>query len=488
MDMVMEKAPAAPRSSPGGGWSRRIFGIVAREETYLELLYLVLSFPIGLAAFIVLTTFVSVGLGLAVTLVGIPILVATMYGWCLAADADRALTNLLLGTRIPRMPFASRREVGLLRRTWDRATNPYTWRSLLYLLLRFPHGIITFTAATMLIGVPLMAFSLPFHYWAHDVEVGPNWVIDTPGEALLFAIPAPFVLLAGLHALSLLARGSGLATGWILGSNGEPLRAEPTATVHEVAAWRGLSLSGTLEGAASRLQSSQVAAFRWHATFSGALMVLLVLINVASGSEYAWSVWGIWGLSIPLAVHAGYLLRGWIGAHVGLFAIINVGLFGIDANYSEGWWFYWPLIGWGFLLALSLFASRALRKPTDTVAATSGTSAAPASGVASGPAPQEASAATEPGIDVDVEMRRVTVLGTDIELTPKEFDLLVLLFTNPGRPFNRGELLDRIWDNDYEVTDRTVDATVVRLRRKLGARAEDIQTVWGVGYRYSPGT
>ena len=38
------------------------------------------------------------------------------------------------------------------------------------------------------------------------------------------------------------------------------------------------------------------------------------------------------------------------------------------------------------------------------------------------------------------------------------------------------------------VTDRTVDATIVRLRRKLGARAEDIQTVWGVGYRYSPGS
>ena len=46
-------------------------------------------------------------------------------------------------------------------------------------------------------------------------------------------------------------------------------------------------------------------------------------------------------------------------------------------------------------------------------------------------------------------MRRVTVQGADIDLTPKEFELLVLLFANPGRPFQRSELLDRIWNNDY---------------------------------------
>jgi DNA-binding response OmpR family regulator len=95
-----------------------------------------------------------------------------------------------------------------------------------------------------------------------------------------------------------------------------------------------------------------------------------------------------------------------------------------------------------------------------------------------------AAATTSPGISVDVVMRAVTVDGRPVELTPKEYDLLVLLVQNPGRPFNRGELLDRVWRNDYEVTERTVDACVVRLRRKLGERAKAIQTVWGVGYRY----
>lgn len=88
------------------------------------------------------------------------------------------------------------------------------------------------------------------------------------------------------------------------------------------------------------------------------------------------------------------------------------------------------------------------------------------------------------GVSVDVGMRLVTVGGRQVELTPKEFDLLALFVQNPGRPFSRDELLDRIWRNDYEVTDRTIDTHVQRLRKKLGDHADAIQTVWGVGYKF----
>jgi DNA-binding winged helix-turn-helix (wHTH) protein len=89
-------------------------------------------------------------------------------------------------------------------------------------------------------------------------------------------------------------------------------------------------------------------------------------------------------------------------------------------------------------------------------------------------------------VTVDVVMRIVTVNDEEIELTPKEFDLIVLFVSNPGRPFSRDELLDRIWRNDYEVTDRTIDTHIQRLRKKLGPGAELIQTIWGVGYKYQP--
>jgi DNA-binding response OmpR family regulator len=68
-------------------------------------------------------------------------------------------------------------------------------------------------------------------------------------------------------------------------------------------------------------------------------------------------------------------------------------------------------------------------------------------------------------------------------LTPKEFDLLHLLARQPGRVYSREYLLQRIWGLDYGGLDRTVDAHVVRLRKKLGPFGERVVTVWGVGYK-----
>ena len=86
-------------------------------------------------------------------------------------------------------------------------------------------------------------------------------------------------------------------------------------------------------------------------------------------------------------------------------------------------------------------------------------------------------------IAVSPSMRTATVNGTELDLTPKEFDLLALFARNPGRAFSRDYLLERIWTNEYEVTDRTVDTHVQRLRKKLGDEADLIRTVWGIGYK-----
>lgn len=70
--------------------------------------------------------------------------------------------------------------------------------------------------------------------------------------------------------------------------------------------------------------------------------------------------------------------------------------------------------------------------------------------------------------------------GEEVGLTPTEFELLHLLMRNPGRTFSRPHLLQTVWDVGG---DRSVDNAVLRLRHKLGPVGEDIETVWGVGYR-----
>ena len=80
--------------------------------------------------------------------------------------------------------------------------------------------------------------------------------------------------------------------------------------------------------------------------------------------------------------------------------------------------------------------------------------------------------------------RIVTLDGIELDLTPKEYELLLLLATHPGRAFSREFLLQRLWGYDYDGFDRTVDTHITRLRKKLGAPGEKIVTVWGVGYRF----
>jgi DNA-binding response OmpR family regulator len=61
-----------------------------------------------------------------------------------------------------------------------------------------------------------------------------------------------------------------------------------------------------------------------------------------------------------------------------------------------------------------------------------------------------------------------------------------LLLRSPGRAFSRAYLLDTVWGQSYVGGDRSVDNAVLRLRKKLGALGDEIDTVWGVGYRLRP--
>ena len=87
------------------------------------------------------------------------------------------------------------------------------------------------------------------------------------------------------------------------------------------------------------------------------------------------------------------------------------------------------------------------------------------------------------GLIVDDVSHRALLDGQPLELTLSEYRILELLVRNVGRVFSRGTIIDRISDGEKIVTDRTIDVQMVGLRRKLGAWAEHIKTIRGVGYR-----
>ena len=84
---------------------------------------------------------------------------------------------------------------------------------------------------------------------------------------------------------------------------------------------------------------------------------------------------------------------------------------------------------------------------------------------------------------LDVQAHLALLNREPLDLSPTEFALLHLLLRSPGRAFSRAYLLEMVWGEAYIGGDRSVDNTVLRLRKKLGPLGEAIETVWGVGYR-----
>jgi two-component system alkaline phosphatase synthesis response regulator PhoP len=86
-------------------------------------------------------------------------------------------------------------------------------------------------------------------------------------------------------------------------------------------------------------------------------------------------------------------------------------------------------------------------------------------------------------LKVDTLAREVTWKGKPLSLTPREFELLAFMASRPGRVSTRDELLRKVWGYDYIGETRTVDVHIRRLRAKLGAKNQLIETVMGAGYK-----
>ncbi len=90
-------------------------------------------------------------------------------------------------------------------------------------------------------------------------------------------------------------------------------------------------------------------------------------------------------------------------------------------------------------------------------------------------------------LSIDIQGRGLKVLGNEVNLTSKEFDMLLLLVNSPGKVYSRDTLLTTIWGDDYPGDERTVDVHIRRLREKIEPNPKDpryIHTKWGLGYFY----
>ena len=186
----------------------RFFGVVVRGETYLNLLYLLLSFPLGLFYFIFLITGLALGVGMLLLWVGLLILVGMFAAWYGLAAFERWLAIVLLRETIPPMTREDLSSMSL----WDKfvatVKNPVTWKGLVYLLARFPLGILFFVIVTTLVTLSVSLIGAPFYYdqipgsmtmTIDGIMYNRVWAIDTLSEALLVSLLGLFIGLISLH-------------------------------------------------------------------------------------------------------------------------------------------------------------------------------------------------------------------------------------------------------------------------------------------------
>jgi len=201
--MTATLAATEPTETPST--LQRLAGLFGRQ-LWLNMLFLLLSFPIGLALFIVIVVTGATGLGLIITIVGLPLLALTALTWRGGAMLERWRVRVLLGLHIPN-PYRPNPHYSILRRARAFATDPAVWRDLLYTLLLFPIGIVEFTITVTLISLSVGLIAMPFIPVFGGESRMISLTIDTWVEGIPFAVlgliaAVPFAAFLNLIALA----------------------------------------------------------------------------------------------------------------------------------------------------------------------------------------------------------------------------------------------------------------------------------------------
>ena len=207
-------------SDDSGARQRRagFFGVVARGQSWLNVVYLALAFPLGLFYFVALVVCLSVGVGLVIVWVGLFVLALTAAGWWLCASFERSLADTLLGTHLRPAPRPWLAAEGTLPRLKAHFSAASTWKDLAFLFVKFPLGVLSFVVLVSLGGLSAACLAAPLYYrstrWTdahgafHDSLTVGAWHVDRLWEALLLVPVGVLLVFVSLHAVN------GLAAMW----------------------------------------------------------------------------------------------------------------------------------------------------------------------------------------------------------------------------------------------------------------------------------
>jgi uncharacterized membrane protein len=211
-EATIQKALRTPPPRPRLTALGRFFGVYADPRAYLSLLYMLLALVTGIVYFTFAVTGLSLSVGLAILIIGVPFFLLFVGTTRIVALAEGRLVETMLGTRMPRRPPYPDRETPFLRRVGDMLKDPRTWGTLFYFLLMLPLGIFYFTFVVVGIVVSVATIVAPIAVLLYDAGVITiDGVVHAPHPALL-----PLISILGILLLTItlhLARGIGYLHG-----------------------------------------------------------------------------------------------------------------------------------------------------------------------------------------------------------------------------------------------------------------------------------
>jgi hypothetical protein len=204
------------------GRSDGFFSVVGDSRSYWRILYLLLSYPLGLFYFVFLLTGILLGCGLLIIGIGIVILALTMTAWRKLAAFERELAVRWLGIEIPPWSPEAPPASGFWRRFKTRLADPATWKSLAFLFAKFPFGVFAFVITVILTSLTLVLLTAPLTYRLGSINTG-SWP-PTAEFALLCSMLGAGLGVVSLHILNGVALLWGAFARWMLGGLQKPGR------------------------------------------------------------------------------------------------------------------------------------------------------------------------------------------------------------------------------------------------------------------------
>ena len=203
------------------------FGVITRPNTWKSVGYLLLAFPLGIFYFVFLITGFSLGFGLLITLMGIPILVGMMAASYGLGEFERLTTNQMLETSIPHTGRISRAE-GFWQKLKELVVSSETWKRVFYLLLKFPFGIVGFVFVVVAFSMFAQILApLVYEQDWYNPNIGTVWKVDRVWEAIVVAIIGVGLGLVFLHLINGTARIWALIAHALLGPSHTGTRDNP---------------------------------------------------------------------------------------------------------------------------------------------------------------------------------------------------------------------------------------------------------------------